>query len=319
MEITTLIPAYRVDYLSDVFRGLAGQSYKNFRVVVSDDSPGQKISEAIRSGAFAEHTQSLHITLLKGPQNEAKNHNNLLKYWAASSPLAHIHHDDDYILPNFYEKHVDAHKKNDILLSASGRWFAKADGIPCHAPATAEFLVDAAQQFTTLNSSEVIKSLLLRTRNWIGEVTNMVISSKSWKHNPCIPDPPDPYHGLTDVSLVIKCASAGTIAYTPERYGVYRLHQQQGTMNTRSRKWIIPRLCWISYCIQAWKDEHLSDSECVMALESALRFCASELKDNQTWVALQSKLLHSDSSLNTFANIFEDSWTDIKAKFVIAA
>jgi hypothetical protein len=43
MEITTLIPAYRDDYLNDLFHGLAEQTYKNFRVVISDDSPEQKI------------------------------------------------------------------------------------------------------------------------------------------------------------------------------------------------------------------------------------------------------------------------------------
>lgn len=319
MEITTLIPAYRADYLIDVFRGLAGQTYKNFKVIISDDSPGQRISEMIKSGVYAEYTKSLHITLMSGPRDEINNHNKLIKYWAGSSALAHVHHDDDYIFPNFYEKHIEAHTRNDILLSASGRWFAKADGIPCQAPATAEFLADAPAQFKTLTSSEVIKSLILHTRNWMGEVTNMVISSKAWEHNPFIPNLTDPYHGLTDVSLIIKCAAAGTIAYTSEKCGVYRIHEQQGTMSTGSRQWIIPRLCWVSYCLQAWKDGYLSEGECIMALESALQFCARELKDNQAWMTLKAQLMNSGSSLNAFADVFEEGWTDIKAACMVPA
>lgn len=312
MEITTLIPAYRADFLRDALRGLAEQTYKNFNVVISDDSPGQKISEMIRGGAYSEYTKLLHITLINGPKDEVKNHNNLIRYWAGSSHLAHVHHDDDYIFPNFYEKHVEAHRQNDVLLSVSGRWFAKADGIPCQAPATPEFVTNARPQFQKLNSSEIIKSLLLNTRNWMGEVTNMVISSKAWKYDPFIPDLTHPYHGLTDVSLIIKCAVKGRIAYTPEKYGVYRIHEQQGTMDTGSKKWIIPRLCWVSYCLQAWKDRHLSESECIMALESALRFCAIELKNSQAWMKLQVDLMNCDSSLNGFANVFEAGWTDIK-------
>ncbi len=313
MEITTLIPAYRADFLGDAFRGLAEQTYKNFNVIISDDSPGQKISEMIRGGAYSEYTKSLHITLINGPKDEVKNHNNLIKYWAGSSHLAHVHHDDDYIFPNFYEKHVEAHRHHDVLLSVSGRWFAKADGIPCQSPATPNFLANAEPQFLKLNSSEIIKSLLLNTRNWMGEVTNMVISSKAWKHDPSIPDLTDPYHGLTDVSLVIKCAALGTVAYTSEKHGVYRIHEQQGTMTTRSRKWIIPRLCWVAYCLQAWKDGHLSDDECIAALESALQFCTRELKDNQDWINLQARLMDSNPSLNAFADAFEVGWMDIKS------
>jgi hypothetical protein len=146
----------------------------------------------------------------------------------------------------------------------------------------------------------------------MGEVTNMVISSKAWKYDPVIPDPTDPYLGLTDVSLIIKCAAAGSIAYTPEKYGVYRIHEQQGTTAASSSKWVIARLCWVSYCLQAWKDGHLSESECVVALESALKFCASELKNNQTWKDLEARLMDSAPSLNAFADTFEDSWVDIK-------
>jgi hypothetical protein len=223
-----------------------------------------------------------------------------------------VHHDDDYIFANFYEKHVEAHRENNILLSASGRWFAKADGIPCHDPGTAEFLANVSPQFKTLESTEVIKTLLINTRNWVGEVTNMVISSKLWKYDPSIPEPSDPYFGLTDISLIIKCAAAGTIAYTPEKYGVYRIHNQQGTIVQAKGQWVIARLCWISYCLQAWKDGHLSESECIMALKSALQFCNRELKNNNIWNQLQGRLNRSQLNLNQFFEIFNINWLDIK-------
>lgn len=313
MEITTLIPAYRDDYLIELFHGLAEQTYKKFRVVISDDSPGQKISKMIKSGVYSKYTKFLHITLINGPRNEAENHNALIKYWAGSSPLAHVHHDDDYIFPNFYEKHVEAHKENDILLSASGRWFAKADGIPCHDPSTAELLTNAPPNFKTLDSSEVIKTLLLNTRNWVGEVTNMVISSKMWKHDPSIPHPSDPYYGLTDVSLIIKCAATGNIAYTPEKCGVYRIHDQQGTTAKKGGSWIIARLCWVSYCLQAWRDGHLSENECIMALQSALQFCSKEFNNNSVWIQLEDCLTRSNSNLIKFSQIFENFWLDLKS------
>jgi len=314
LKITTLVPAYRPNYLADVFRGLAGQTYKDFRVVISDDSHEQEISKMIRSGLFSEYTKSLAITLIKGPRDEAKNHNALLSYWSGLTPLAHVHHDDDYLFPNFYEKHVGAHLKEDLLLSISGRWFAGADGIPFTAPAIPEFLADTLHQFKVVNSNELIKNLLIKTENCIGEVTNMVISSKAWKHNPVIPDTTHPYYGLTDVSLVIQCAKVGNISFTAERCGVYRIHKYQGTMAAKSDlRWIIPRLCWVAYCLQAWKDGHLGEKDCIVALESALRFCDSELRGNATWSQLVAQLKRTSSSLNAFYDTFQENWMSIKS------
>ena len=183
MEITTLIPAYRADFLGDAFRGLAEQTYKNFNVIISDDSPGQKISEMIRGGAYSEYTKSLHITLLNGPKDEVKNHNNLIKYWAGSSHLAHVHHDDDYIFPNFYEKHVEAHRHHDVLLSVSGRWFAKADGIPCQSPATPSFLANAKPQFQKLNQCIFY---LNYPSNKYARPSQFLMPKGHWRLEPCV-------------------------------------------------------------------------------------------------------------------------------------
>lgn len=314
MKITTLVPAYRPDYLADVFRGLASQTYKDFRVVISDDSHEQEISKMIRSGVFSEYTKSLEITLIKGPRDEEKNHNALLLYWSGLTPLAHVHHDDDYLFPNFYEKHVAAHLNEDILLSISGRFFAGSDGIPFAAPTIPEFLADALHRFKVVNSFELIRCLLVKTENCVGEVTNMVISSKAWKHNLVIPDTTHPYYGLTDVSLVIQCAKVGNIACTGERYGVYRIHKQQGTIAAKSDiLWIIPRLCWVAYCLQAWKEGYLGEKDCIAALESALRFCDRELRGNDTWLQLVVQLKRSGASLNAFSDTFQDNWMSIKA------
>jgi hypothetical protein len=141
----------------------------------------------------------------------------------------------------------------------------------------------------------------------------MVISSKMWKHDPFIPHPSDPYYGLTDVSLIIKCAAAGNIAYTPEKFGVYRIHDQQGTTAKEGGPWIIARLCWVSYCLQAWKEGHLSESECIIALKSALQFCGKEFNNNSVWIELQACLTRSDSNLNKFSDIFDVLWLKIKS------
>ena len=60
-KITTLIPAFRQDYLESVFRGLATQTYKNFSVIVADDSADGIVSGEIRSGKYNAYTSKLDI------------------------------------------------------------------------------------------------------------------------------------------------------------------------------------------------------------------------------------------------------------------
>ena len=38
--LTTLIPAYKKDYLAELFLGLRHQRFKDFRGILSDDTPG---------------------------------------------------------------------------------------------------------------------------------------------------------------------------------------------------------------------------------------------------------------------------------------
>ena len=47
--ITTLIPAYKKEILGEILLGLARQTFRDFRVILSDDSPGDEITAADRA------------------------------------------------------------------------------------------------------------------------------------------------------------------------------------------------------------------------------------------------------------------------------
>jgi glycosyltransferase involved in cell wall biosynthesis len=57
--ITTLIPAYKKEYLGETLLGLARQTFRDFRVVISDDSPDDEITHLVRSGHYGEIARSL--------------------------------------------------------------------------------------------------------------------------------------------------------------------------------------------------------------------------------------------------------------------
>ena len=52
--ITTLIPAYKKEFLGETLLGLARQTFRDFRVIVSDDSPGDEITQLIQSGHYGD-------------------------------------------------------------------------------------------------------------------------------------------------------------------------------------------------------------------------------------------------------------------------
>jgi len=64
--LTTLIPAYKKEYLAEVFLGLRRQSWRDFRVVLSDDSPGDEISGLIAGGHFGQLLDGLDLTVVRG-------------------------------------------------------------------------------------------------------------------------------------------------------------------------------------------------------------------------------------------------------------
>lgn len=66
--ITTLIPAYRPDYLGEVFLGLKTQHLRDFRVVLSDDSPGGAITDAIRRGVWDALIDGFEMVVVPGPR-----------------------------------------------------------------------------------------------------------------------------------------------------------------------------------------------------------------------------------------------------------
>ena len=72
--ITTLIPAYKKDYLAELFLGLRHQTCKDFKVILSDDSPDDEITRLIRDGHYAALLSKLDLTVVRGPKNARKNH-----------------------------------------------------------------------------------------------------------------------------------------------------------------------------------------------------------------------------------------------------
>jgi len=130
--LTTLIPAHKKEHLAETFAGLARQTFRDFKVILSDDSPGDERATPIQRGEYGRRTADLDLTVVRGPKNAHRNDQHLIDLWDGGSPHVHMQLDDDAIHPDFYRTHLAAHAGARLAVPVSRRWITQDDSRPAH-------------------------------------------------------------------------------------------------------------------------------------------------------------------------------------------
>lgn len=290
--LTTLIPAYRITFLDETLRSLERQTWRNFRVLVGDDSPGLRITEALCGGELSHFRKVLDITVLPGPGNSVFNHEMLIDAWNGSSALVHFLHDDDVVLPDFYRNHVRLHSANDLHLTISARSvLAIGDSVRLPSTSFPPEIEDSPLHVLELDGHALIRSILTGTRNWVGEPSNMVLSARGATLYPRLAGHKVNYFGLTDLGMVFECACVGKIGLIRDHLSMWRMHGEQYSFGARqSHGWRWMRLCWVYYSMKAWMDNILRAGDFEAALRGSIRMCQSQMPDDPVWQRMKSSI-----------------------------
>lgn len=315
--LTTLIPAYKLTFLGEALRSLARQTWKDFRVIVGDDSPGGRIAQELRSGELAHFSRLLDITVLPGPGQSALNHEMLIDAWAGSSALVHFLHDDDLVLPDFYRNHVRLHSANDLHLTISAR-SVLADPDTGRLPSTSlpPEMEDSPLHVLELEGHALMRSILTGTRNWVGEPSNMVLSAAGALVYPRLSGCRGNYFGLMDLGMVFECARIGRIGFIRDHLSLWRLHGQQSSFGERqSHGWRGMRLCWVYYTARAWIDGILCDGDFEAALKGSTRLCHSQMPEDPAWLRMKAAIgRRQELGLDWMCRTVADAWLDFLAE-----
>lgn len=271
--ITTLIPAYKKDYLGEVFLGLQRQTYKDFRVILSDDSPGDEISALIRNGHFGALLQGLDLQVVRGPKNARLNHSALVEHWNHSSPYAHLHLDDDFIYPEFYAAHLAAHAGGRYSASVSRRWYSHLDTRPVHGVALPGFVAQSPLQVVSVGADELFTSMVPHCHNWMGEFSNMLIAAEGLAHWPKPPAQGLNYFGWVDVGFLLSAVQHAPIAVLRDHLGVFRQHPEQTTHRMHAHGGVVSNLAWVTYALQAWKEQRIGHAQAVQSISFMVMHC----------------------------------------------
>lgn len=313
-QITTLIPAYKKEYLAELFVGLRQQSFKDFQIILSDDSPDGVITNMIRQGHFASLTSNLNMVVVRGPRNAMKNHQQLLDMWGGKTPLLHFHMDDDVIYPDFYRTHVEIHATGAYCASVSSRWLSGDDGRPAWRLPLPDFITHSDKHLVHVTTEQLFASTIPMCQNWAGELSNMVISAQGACDYPCLPTEDVSYYGLPDIGFLLNASRHLPVAYVRDHLSVFRQHGQQTTHNVASLATMAAFLAWIAYALAAWREGRITQGQAVQAIDITSKRCLQHFDGDERMEAFYSILEHHASTLEMFHERFRVFWLELIAR-----
>jgi hypothetical protein len=283
-KITTLIPAYKKEYLGETLQGLARQTFRDFRVVISDDSPDDEITRLIQSGHYGELSRSLDIEVVRGPKNARLNHQSLMDRWAGSSPFVHLQLDDDVVFPEFYRTHMAAHQTGRFSASVSRRWVTHGDLRPVMGINQPAAVAQSPLLHVPVDADTLFRTMVPTCNNWIGEFTHMVMSAEGARAYPRPPADDLSYYGWLDVGFVLNAVQVAPLVIVRDHLGIFRQHPSQTTNRLNTSIGRVSSLAWVTTALRAWREGRITQADVVTALKWNIRQCLERFGEEDAMI-----------------------------------
>jgi hypothetical protein len=223
MQITTLIPAYKPQYLPELLNSLRLQTRRAQKIIISDDSPNGEYRAMFESEAMASLRSGLDIEFHDGPRRGGyANMMHLVQLWAGRSELLHLMLDDDVAYPEFYERHLIAHASAELSCSISRRWTANETGFPLMGQPVPPLVGSHAHRMVTLDASILFATTAIECKNWLGEFSNAVFHARATGLllKPVFADVS--YAGLWDLGAFMAASLVAPVGYIQDYLGYFR-------------------------------------------------------------------------------------------------
>ena len=308
--LVTLIPAYKPDHLGELFLGLATQSFKDFRVVVSDDSPGGEITGLLKSKVLEPLLRGLDVVVVQGPRRgSVSNVRHLVEGFARHGQLVHLLMDDDLVYPDFYRAHVQAHGRGTVGASVSQRWLTSADGRPGASLPLPGFLDELGDRIVYLDAEAMFASTAAHAQNWLGEFSNAVLSQAAAARLLRTEIEGLSYFGLADIGVLLDIARLAPVAFIRDHLGGFRSHPNQTTHAKRSFALQCGYLAWIALALGGRRAGRLNDAQTLSSLAVSIGRIVAQLGSELSLAELFAKAATIGTDLPAFDRWFEGWWS----------
>lgn len=312
--LVTLIPAYKPDFLAELFLGLATQTHADFSVILSDDSPGGEITRRIRSGAFDALTSKLDLQVVDGPRcGPMTNIRHMLRMLDGQASLVHVHLDDDVIYPDFYRQHAGVHAAARPAVSVSARWVTRADGRPAAALPVPEFVEASPQRVVSVGADALYASTVAVCQNWLGEMSNMVLSREGARefaegHLDGIS-----YYGLGDIGVLLGAVRTAPIAFIRDHLSGFRSNPLQNSVNTQSFALKCGYLAWVALALAAEKQGRIAPHQVLQVIATTVKRAAPLYAADALMGEFFDLVRQHAGSPPVFRDRFLSFWTRIRS------
>lgn len=315
MQITTLIPAYKPQYLIDLLTCLRYQTVKPSRVIFSDDSPDRSFMAMLTTEPLKTVVSDLNIDVVQGPRAGGYNNfRHLLKIYRTQverkTDLFHLLLDDDIIFPSFYEEHIKVHQTGNLPCVLSRRWAALESGLPIQDDLPVPPIIrDNAYRVLGLTAEVLFAQTVGASRNWLGEFSNATFREVMAAPLEDTQMAGISYAGLEDLGGFLKASLQGPIGYIQDHLGSFRQNSAQNSANPMGRPLKLAFLAYISLAIAGRNLNVLNPDQSKLAIQQACVFILQHYqqeKDMQEICAVLSKLLADEPNAElAFLNLWQ--------------
>ena len=272
MKITTLIPAYKPQYLNELLTALQKQSLRPDRIVFSDDSPDQSFVRLLGGEAIKTEFPELNIEVVPGPRCGAwANFQHLLEHHVGETDLFHLQLDDDIPYPAFYERHVQAHAMALTECVVSRRWTAAENGQPTAAMEIPPAIHTHPQKLLVLDAGFLFPQTIATFRNWLGEFSNATFRAGMREELLTKQLAGISFTGLEDIGGFLAASLKAPLIYINENLGFFRTSPEQNTAQQQGRIFKLSVLGWIALALAGRRLGHVSAEQSVALVQ---RICA---------------------------------------------
>jgi hypothetical protein len=319
MQFTTLIPAYKPKYMIELLSAIRHQTVKPAKVIISDDSPDQAFLTALTSEPLKGLTEDLNIQVFQGPRVGAwKNFVYLLNLYGSDADtqteLFHILLDDDFIYPNFYERHLYAHCLENVPCVISRRWTAVESGQPVRDNLPVPPIISGhAQRIVTLDAGLLFSQTAATSQNWLGEFSNATFTCALASDVADSSLAGVSYSGLEDLGAFLKSSLKGQVAYINEYLGYFRINEEQHSANPMGRPLKLAFLAYAGLAISSRKLGFITNEQSHAALNRVSDFVLQHYSNEQDMTEINANL----SSFAKYGFKEEESFLEAWHKFVV--
>lgn len=314
MNITTLIPAFKPQYLKQLLIGLEAQTLRPARIIVSDDSPNQAFRSALLDGPFKQIAQKLNIETLEGPrQGVAANGRQLMRAWNAETELLHILMDDDVIYPDFYERHMAVHATGQFDCSVSRRWTALETGQPVGSLSMPDEVKQHSDRLVALEPDYLFVTAVPDRNNWLGEHSNSIFNRRAIDACATGSIAGISFSGLEDIGMFLAASLRAPVCFINEPLGFFRMNATQTSQQPTSHSFKLGVLAWAALGLAGLRVGMLRPEHAIQCFNGVLqqlqaRYAGSA--DMQVFIALMQELSAGNGAA---AEAFVQTWHDFTA------